>query len=120
MLYSILCYHSESVVGAWSKQQEENVLAQRHRVTDRLAARGKLGPVARLMPTTAAMTVRGGPEPVVLDGPFTETKEQLLGFYIVECATLEEAIDIAREMAGESGALEIRPVRTFRAAGEAG
>jgi hypothetical protein len=119
MLYSIFCYHSEATVGSWSKQQEEAMLARRHRVTDRLAARGKLGPVARLMPTTAATTVRGGPEPVVLDGPFAETKEQLLGFYIVECATLEEAIEAAREMVGDSGAMEIRPVRTFRPTGEA-
>jgi hypothetical protein len=117
MLYSILCYHSEAAVGSWSRQQEEAVLAQRHRVTDRLAAHGKLGPVARLMETTAATTVRGGPQPVVLDGPFAETKEQLLGFYIVDCATLEEAIDAAREMVGESGALEIRPLRTYRPAG---
>jgi len=116
MLYSIFCYHSEAAAGQWTKQQEEAILARRRRVTDRLAARGQLGPVARLMETTTATTVRGGPQPVVLDGPFAETKEQLLGFYIVECATLEEAIEAAREMVGESGALEIRPVRAFRPA----
>ena len=53
-------------------------------------------------------------EPLVIDGPFAETKEQLLGFYIVDCATLEAAIEAARQMGhGESGALEIRPVRLF-------
>ena len=53
-------------------------------------------------------------EPVVIDGPFAETKEQLLGFYVVDCANLDEAIDFARELGhGETGALEIRPLRHF-------
>src|SRR5712671_4225393 len=92
MLYAILCYHDEDLVGAWSKEEDASVLAKRAVVTDRLAAQGRLGPVARLMPTSAAVTVRSGDEPLVLDGPFAETKEQLLGFYLVECASLEEAI----------------------------
>jgi hypothetical protein len=76
---------------------------------------GKLGPVVRLMPTTAATTLRAGRETLVLDGPFAETKEQLLGFYIVDCATLEEAIEAARALKGEetAGAFEIRPLRVF-------
>jgi hypothetical protein len=116
MLYAILCYHDEDLVGAWSKEEDDAVLAKRARTTDRLAAQGKLGPIARLMPTTAAVTVRSGDEPLVLDGPFAETKEQLLGFYLLDCASLEEAISAAREMGrGENGAFEIRPVKLFRA-----
>jgi len=115
MLYAILCYHDEDVVGSWSKAEDDAVLAKRAIVTDKLAAKGKLGPVARLMPTTAAVTVRSGGEPVVLDGPFAETKEQLLGFYVVDCANLEEAIEIARQMGrDETGSFEIRPLRLFR------
>jgi len=115
MLYAILCYHDEDVVGAWTKAEDDAVLAKRAVVTGKLAAQGRLGPVARLMPTTAAVTVRSGGEPLVIDGPFAETKEQLLGFYIVDCATLEEAIETARQMGkSESGAFEIRPVRVFR------
>ena len=68
-------------------------------VQQKLAAEGKLGPVARLMPTTAATTCARAREPLVIDGPFAETKEQLLGFYMVDCATLEEAIETARELA---------------------
>ena len=114
MLYAILCYHDEDVVSAWSREEDAAVLAKRAAVTRGLASAGKLGPVARLMPTTAAVTVRSGNEPLVIDGPFAETKEQLLGFYIVDCATLEQAIEIAGRMGhGESGALEIRPVRLF-------
>jgi hypothetical protein len=55
----------------------------------------------------------------VLDGPFAETKEQLLGFYIIDCATLEEAIEAARQLlaprmaAGLMSALEVRPISVF-------
>jgi hypothetical protein len=56
---------------------------------------------------------------VVLDGPFAETKEQLLGFYIVDCATLDEVVEIASELTIETGAMEIRPV-LFYAPGSAG
>ena len=115
MLYAILCYHDEDVVGSWSKAEDDAVLAKRALVTDTLAAKGKLGPVARLMPTTAAVTVRSGGEAIVLDGPFAETKEQLLGFYVVDCANLQEAVDTARQLGrGETGSFEIRPLRLFR------
>ena len=86
-------------------------------VQEKLTRQGRLGPVARLMPTTAATTLRKGREPVVLDGPFAETKEQLLGFYIVDCASLDAALDTARELARASssaGAYEVRPVSVFR------
>jgi hypothetical protein len=114
MLYAILCYNSEAEVNAWTKAQDDAVLAQRAKVTDKIAARGKLGPVARLMPTTAAVTVRAGREPLVIDGPFAETKEQLLGFYIVDCASLDEAIEAAKGMVDDIGSMEIRPLRVFR------
>jgi hypothetical protein len=86
-------------------------------VQDKLARQGKLGPVARLLPTTAATTARRNREqPLVLDGPFAETKEQLLGFYVVECTDLEEVLAIARELgkARPGGAYEIRPLAAFR------
>ena len=85
-------------------------------VMERLAAQGKLGPVARLMPTTTATTLRKDREPpLVIDGPFAETKEQLLGFYIVDCANLAEVLSITRELAeaNPGGAYEIRPVGVY-------
>jgi hypothetical protein len=78
-----------------------------------------MGPVARLMPTTAATTLRASAEPLVIDGPFAETKEALLGFYVVECGSLEEAIEAARALmaprmaAGLMCALEVRPISVF-------
>lgn len=120
MQYAILCYHSEDVVCAWSKEEDDAVMARLAVVHEKLARQGKLGPVARLLPTTAATTLRKDREPaLVLDGPFAETKEQLLGFYIVNCASLEEALDIARDLgqANPGGSYEIRPVALFQQGG---
>jgi hypothetical protein len=118
MLYAILCYDSEDVVGSWTKEQDDAAMVRLGAVEQKLAAARKLGPVARLVPTTGATTVRKGHEPVVLDGPFAETKEQLLGFYVVDCANLDEAIETARELARANwqgaGAYEIRPIAIFR------
>ncbi len=117
MQYAILCYNSEDVVCSWSKAEDDLVLSKLKVVQDRLAKAGKLGPVVRLMPTTAATTLRKSQDPpLVIDGPFAETKEQLLGFYIVDCQALEEALDIARDLgrANPGGAYEIRPIALFQ------
>jgi len=113
MFYCILCYNLESEVEAWSREKEAAMLAQREIVAHELAAQGRLGPVGRLMPTTTAMTVRASRQPQVLDGPFAETKEQLMGFYLVDCKSLEEALQVARGLVGDTGSLEVRPLATF-------
>ena len=119
MHYAILCYHDEAAVDALTREEDGALMANLAVLGDALAAEGKLGPVARLMPTTAATTLRYGPEPVTLDGPFAESKEALLGFYIVDCASLDDAIEVARRLtgprleAGLRGAMEIRPVSVF-------
>jgi hypothetical protein len=117
VLYAILCYHDEGAVGALTKEEDDALMAELALVRQQLEHR--LGPVARLMPTTAATTLRAGAEPLVIDGPFAETKEQLLGFYVVDCATLEEALEAARLLlaprtaAGLMSALEVRPISVF-------
>jgi hypothetical protein len=118
MLYAILCYNVEDVVGAWTKEQDDAVMASLMKVQEPLARAGRLGPVARLLPTTAATTLRKGKgeDHLVVDGPFAETKEQLLGFYLAECETLDEAVDFARDLARANpglGSYEIRPTRVF-------
>ena len=117
MLYALLCYDSEEVVGAWTKAQDDAALAKLDVVQKELTRKGKLGPVARLMPTTAATTLRKGKETVVLDGPFAETKEALLGFFIVDCESLDEAIATAKDLgqaSSSNGCYEIRPLAIFR------
>lgn len=117
MQYAILCYHDEKVVGSWSKEEDEAVMARLAVVQEQIERQGKLGPVVRLLPTTAATTLRKDREPpIVLDGPFAETKEQLLGFYVVDCRSLDEVLEIARDLgrANPGGAYEIRPIGLFR------
>ena len=117
MLYAILCYHDENVTCAWSKEQDDAVMAKLSVVQEKLTQQGRLGPVARLLPTTAATTLRKTQDPpLVIDGPFAETKEQLLGFYVVDCENLEAALDVARDLgaANPGGSYEIRPVGVFR------
>jgi hypothetical protein len=112
MLYAILCYHDEDFVGSWTREQDAAVMQKLAVVQEKLAKQGRLGPVARLLPTTAATTLRKENPQLVLDGPFAETKEQLLGFYIIDCKNLDEALDVAGELgaANPGGAYEIRPV----------
>jgi hypothetical protein len=115
MLYAILCYHDEDFVGSWTQDQDAAVMAKLAVVHEKLKKDGRLGPVARLLPTTAATTLRKDDPPLVLDGPFAETKEQLLGFYIVDCDNLDAALGVARDLgaANPGGAYEIRPVGVF-------
>jgi hypothetical protein len=116
MLYAILCYNNEDATGAWSQTHHDEVMGKLAAVQDGLARKGKMGPSASLLPTTAATTLRKDTDtPIVIDGPFAETKEQLLGFYIVDCAYLDEVLDVARDLgrANPGGAYEIRPVRLF-------
>ena len=113
MLYAILCYNSEAAVGEWTKEEDDAVMVRHGEVMSGLAAQGKLGPVARLQPTTTASTIRSGRDKLVVDGPFAETKEQLLGFYVVDCATLQEAQEIAKQLAEPPGCMEVRPVRAY-------
>ncbi|WP_372784375.1 YciI family protein [Phenylobacterium sp.] len=115
MLYAILCYNSEEVVFSWTKEEDAQVMENLAGVQARWAASGKLGPSARLMPTTAATTLRKGDTPLVIDGPFAETKEQLLGFYLVDCEDLEEVLTFCKELGAVNpgGAYEIRPLHYF-------
>jgi len=115
--YVFLCYHNEKEVFAWSKEHEAQVIGKLLAVQDNLAKQGRLGPVARLMPTSAATTLHKNREPaVVTDGPFAETREQLLGFYVIECKDQAQAIETARELgaANPGGAYEFRPVLMFQ------
>jgi hypothetical protein len=115
MLYAILCYHDEDTVGSWTAEHEAAVMGKLQAVQGELTRQGRLGPVARLLPTTSATTLRKEDPPLVIDGPFAETKEQLLGFYVVDCKNLDDALDVARDLgrANPGGSYEIRPVGLF-------
>lgn len=119
MLYSILCYESEALAANRTKQEDDAMMSRVKAAMEKLKNDGKLGPAARLMPTTTATHIRSGKDAMVVDGPFAETKEQLLGLYILDCPTLEDAIQCATQLAREKphGTLEIRPVAVFNPVG---
>ena len=112
MLYTLLCYNKEDVVWSWSKEEDEALMGRLFKVQDELVQEGKLGPSLRLLPTTAATTLR---QNLVMDGPFAETKEQLLGFYIIDVPDLTGALDVARRLSevNPTSTYEVRPIAMF-------
>jgi hypothetical protein len=112
MLYAILAYHVEDVVTSWTPEEDAALMEDLNKVHDRLTREGRLGPAARLASTAGAVTLRGPGAGTALDGPFAETKEQLLGFYLVDCRSLEEAIAMARDLrrVNTTAVYEIRPI----------
>ena len=113
MLYALLAYHVETDVASWSAEKDAAVmrdLLEIHRQLD-----GRLGPAARLGLTGKARTLRGPGVGQLLDGPFAETKEQLLGFYVLDVTSEDEALEAARQLhqANPSAALEIRPILVY-------
>ncbi|MCP3477598.1 YciI family protein [Bradyrhizobium sp. CCGUVB1N3] len=115
MLYAILAYHVEREVMSWTKDEDAAVMTGLRAVQAPLKAKGHFGPAARLDETRKARTLRGPGTGVVLDGPFAETKEQLLGFYIMEFSDEAGAIAAARELrkANPGAVYEIRPIKLF-------
>jgi hypothetical protein len=113
MLYAFLAYHAEGVIDALTPEQDDALMHELHAVHRRLLADGHLGPAARLGPVTTATTVR--PRSVVLDGPFAETKEQLLGFYVMDFPSLDEAVAAAQSLnrVNPSAVYEIRPIALY-------
>ncbi|MEO4001602.1 YciI family protein [Mesorhizobium sp. CAU 1732] len=120
MLYAILAYHEESAITAMTPQQDNVLMDRLMEAHERINEKGTLGPAARLDFTGKAVTLRGSADAMVIDGPFAETKEQLLGLYVLECASLEEAIESARDLrrVNTSAVYEIRPI-TFYLPGNA-
>jgi hypothetical protein len=115
MLYVILAYHVETEVMSWTPEQDAALMVDLHKVHDRLTSERCLGPAARLGETGKARTLRGPGEGVVIDGPFAETKEQLLGFYVVDCAGDDAAIEAARDLrrVNPTAVYEIRPIALY-------
>jgi hypothetical protein len=112
MFYAILAYHVEDAIKALTPQEDAALMAELLKLHDGLYADGSLGPSARLGATETACTLRGPGEGTVIDGPFAETKEQLLGLYVVDCAERDDAIAIARDLrrANPTAVYEIRPI----------
>lgn len=116
MLYAVLAYHVEEEVTSWSSEEDAALMLDLNKVHGRLEQEGRLGPAARLGATKGACVLRGPGKGVVTDGPFTESKEQLLGFYVIDCVDRDAAIAAARDLrqVNPSAMYEIRPVTLYR------
>lgn len=114
MMYAVLCYNNEEMVCGWSKEQDDAVMAALSKVHEKWETAGKLKPSIRLLPTSAATTLHKQKD-LVVDGPYAETKEALLGFYIIDVDNLEEGLTFARELgrANPGGAYELRPIQLY-------
>ena len=115
MRYMFLIYSRETETAGMSAADMDELKAAHWAVMDETRARGIFRGAEPLHPTATATTVRmEGGKPLVLDGPFAETKEQLAGYYILDCKDLDEAIGWAAKIAtackGREGCVEIRPI----------
>lgn len=111
MLYALLAYHDETDVKSMTEAQDAALMDRLMGVHDRL--QGRMGPAARLGATELACVVHG--KGLVTDGPFAETKESMLGFYVIDCADRAQAIAAAQELkaANPNAIYEIRPIVRF-------
>lgn len=113
MQFAILAYHAEGDITALSPEEDAALMQDLYKAHDRIDESGRLGPAARLDFTKSAVTLRGLDK--VIDGPFAETKEALLGLYVVDVASREEAIEAARHLkkVNPTAVYEIRPITTY-------
>jgi hypothetical protein len=110
MRYVLLVCDDESV--ELSQEEVARLYAEYTACEDEMRSRGVLVGRERLRPTSASTSVRvRAGQLVIADGPFAETKEQIAGYFVVDCADLDEAIEMARLIpAAEHGTIEVRPV----------
>jgi hypothetical protein len=112
MRYAMLICSDESAVTQVGPGEPGSMLPEYMKFGEEMTERGVLQGGERLRPTTDATTVqvRDG-EVITSDGPFAETKEQIGGFYLVDCKDLDEAIEIAAKIPGARvGSIEVRPI----------
>ncbi|TMK84851.1 MAG: YciI family protein [Actinobacteria bacterium] len=112
MRYALLICGDETAMEARSPEEAQAGMAEYVTFGEEMTTRGVLRGGERLRPTTDATTVqvRDG-EVLTSDGPFAETKEQIGGFYLVDCKDLDEAIEVASKIPGaRNGTIEVRPI----------
>ncbi len=120
MTYAILCFTSENLANStWSQDQDDEIMDRLTKVQQEF--NGQVISSARLLPTSSAVSVRRGrlSDALVIDGPFIESKEQFLGYYLVDCKGLDDAIGFAQQLIAAnpwSSGYEIRPLRSNPAA----
>jgi hypothetical protein len=112
MRYLLMICTDESSLAAMSPAEGQAVMAEYDAYMQEMGGRGVLQGGERLHPTTEATSiqVRDG-KVLTVDGPFAETKEQVGGYFVVDCKDLDEAIEVAAKIPGARiGTIEIRPI----------
>jgi hypothetical protein len=119
MRYLILIYSDEKLDANVSKEEADAWMGEYWAYTQAMREAGVMQAGEALQPTAAATTVRmQDGKKMTTHGPFAETKEQLGGYYLVDCANLDEAIEWAARCPGARvGSIEVRPVMEFEGAG---
>ncbi len=112
MRYLLTICEDEKRYESLPPEQASAIMAEYNAFGEEMGSRGVLQSGARLRPTSDATTVRVNDGDVLSsDGPFAETKEQIGGFYVVDCKDLDEAIEVASKIpAARYGAVEVRPI----------
>jgi len=112
MRYLLTICEDEKRYESLSPEQSSAIMEEYNTFGQEMGSRGVLQGGARLRPTSDATTVRVNDGDVLTsDGPFAETKEQIGGYYVVDCKDLDEAIEVASKIpAARSGAIEVRPI----------
>jgi len=121
MKFALLLYGDESVWADMSPEELQQSVEVWNAFGQALVDAGALVAVEALAPTPEATTVRiAGGEVVRTDGPFAETREQLGGFYVLECTDIDEAAEWAAKVPdlGEGGSVEVRPIMDWEAAAQ--
>jgi hypothetical protein len=115
MRYLLLIYGNEQAQAGMSEAEGAAQNQAYNDFTKDIVDRGLMQGGEALQPTSTATTVRvRNDETLSTDGPFAETKEQLGGFYLVDCKDLDEAIETAAKIPGaRDGSIEVRPVMEF-------
>ena len=106
--YLVLIYENENDYANGGPELYGEVMDAHNRFAEKFGDAVKGGKA--LQPATTATTIRGD---VVTDGPFVESKELLGGYYLIEAADLDEALDIAKAVPAQFGGVEVRPVMVF-------
>jgi hypothetical protein len=112
MRYALLICTDEKWYAGLSPEEGAGFTDEYMKFGEEMGSRGVLQGGERLRPTTDATTVRVREgEILTSDGPFAETKEQMGGFYLVDCKDLDEAIEVAAKIPGaRHGSIEVRPI----------
>jgi hypothetical protein len=115
MQYLLLIYGDEMDPQSLSEEDFKSIMDAYYDYTDEVVKAGVARASEALQPSASATTVRvRDGETLLTDGPFVETKEQLGGFYLVECDTLDQAIEWAAKIPGaKTGSIEVRPIQEF-------